>query len=300
MTQTSRYPTVDALKQLMGEMALGESDVQLGQKSREILGKLLDTPEKVAMSSISELATEFSVSPSTFTRLAKNLGYQGFNAFQGVFRESLAIGTGYFYSQQAHHLFEDDAVAQSDQTLVQITQDTVQNLNLSLRQLDNETFEQTAQLLATAPRVRLYAERQFYALTAFLGYGLSLVRKDVSLLDTQRMGLVSTLNELSERDVLLVVSCEPYTRTVIEVAQAARSCGVKIVALTDYRASPLASVATHSFFIPHKSSFISNSMGAHIVFAEALVNRVAACLGKKAAKALKQHEQLLDSLNVSY
>lgn len=297
MPKTTCYSTINELKELMSAIVHGKSELRLGYKSREILGKLLDVPEQVAVSSISELAEQFGVSPSTFTRLAKKLGYLGFNEFQDVFRKDLTGGSHYFYSQQASSL--NQAVCTDQHLLNTITQQTVQNLQLMLRQIDSCELQQAAQKLAHAPRVRLYAERQFYALASFISYGLSLIRKDVSLLEAQRMGLASALSELDGDDVLLVVSCEPYTRNVVHVTKAAYQCDVHIIAVTDYRSSPLIGFAQQHFFVPHQSSFISNSMGAYIVFAEGLVNAVATELGEDAMQALRDYESLIGELNVS-
>ena len=56
--------------------------------------------------------------------------------------------------------------------------------------------------------------------------------------------------------------------------------------------------ARHAFFIPHRSSFISNSIGAYVVFSEGLVNLVARALGDKAVRALERQESFIDALNI--
>ena len=58
------------------------------------------------MRSISELAASLGVNPSTLTRLAKRLGFEGFSDFQSVFRDAIASEPRYFYSRQADHLLE--------------------------------------------------------------------------------------------------------------------------------------------------------------------------------------------------
>jgi DNA-binding MurR/RpiR family transcriptional regulator len=82
------------------------------------------------------------------------------------------------------------------------------------------------------------------------------------------------------------------------VAQAAKRAGLIVIALTDTRASPLVPPARHAFFIPHGSSFFSNSMGAYIVFCEGLLNLVTRELGDQALKALKRREGFITELQI--
>ena len=68
--------------------------------------------------------------------------------------------------------------------------------------------------------------------------------------------------------------------------------------ITDYRASALAASADMAFFVPHQSSFISNSLGAYIVFCECLINLVAKDLGAKALRSLERQEQFIAHLRI--
>jgi DNA-binding MurR/RpiR family transcriptional regulator len=146
--------------------------------------------------------------------------------------------------------------------------------------------------------VRVHGVRQFHALASFLAYGLGLVRGDVALLDAPRLGVAEALAQLKPGDVVVVASCAPYTRSVARVAEVAAAGGLAVIAITDTRSSPLAGPARHAFFIPHASSFYSNSMAAYVVFAEGLLNLVARELGEQAATALAERERLIADMNV--
>ena len=71
-----------------------------------------------------------------------------------------------------------------------------------------------------------------------------------------------------------------------------------MIAITDSRSSPLVPPAKHAFFIPHASSFYSNSMGAYVVFCEALLNLVARELGDRALNSLAGRERLIAEMNI--
>ncbi|RUY04732.1 MurR/RpiR family transcriptional regulator, partial [Mesorhizobium sp. M2A.F.Ca.ET.040.01.1.1] len=151
---------------------------------------------------------------------------------------------------------------------------------------------------AGARRVRVHGVRQFHSLASFLTYCLGMVRSDVALLDAPRLGVAEALSQLEPGDVVITASCAPYTRSVAEVGRIAAANGQKVIAITDSRSSPLVPPAQHAFFIPHASSFYSNSMGAYVVFCEALLNLVARELGDKALSSLAGRERLIAEMNI--
>src|SRR3546814_13139146 len=92
--------------------------------------------------------------------------------------------------------------------------------------------------------------------------------------------------------------CAPYTRSVAEIASIAAERRLHVIAVTDTPTSPLVPPSRHAFFIPHASSYFSNSMGAYIVFCEALLNLVAREMGPAAPDALSRREHLIAQMKV--
>ena len=291
--------TLDALRALALSLARDEAGYALGGKARQVFSKLVDTPEQSAVRSISELAQMLGVNPSTLTRLAKRLGYDGFSDFQSVFRDAIANEPRYFYSRQADHLLHDPVIAGSAmETMTRIGHESVGNIDGFMSQLDPAMLQAAADLLARAGRVRIHGVRQFHALASFLAYCLGMLRSDVALLDAPRLGEAEAISQLEPGDVVVVASCAPYTRAVAEVAAIAAANNLTVIAITDSRSSPLVPPARHAFFIPHASSFFSNSMGAYVVFCEGLLNLVARQLGDRAMDALARRERLIEEMSI--
>jgi DNA-binding MurR/RpiR family transcriptional regulator len=296
---SSRPGTIEELRDLTLRIRRKEIDLALGSKALDVLARLVDTPEQTAVRSISELADGQGVNASTLTRLAKRLGYAGFSDFQSVFRQAIADDERYFYSRQAGRLMSVTRGEREEvHVLERIGQETKANIDGFLGQTDAETLKRAAVLLATAPRVRVHGVRQFHAFASFMVYGLGMLRSDVALLDAPRLGEAEALSQLSPGDLVLVASCAPYTRSVAEVAAVAEKAGLEVIAVTDSRSSPLVPPARHAFFIPHASSFFSNSMGAYIVFCEGLLNLVARELGERAIAALAARERLIGEMGI--
>jgi DNA-binding MurR/RpiR family transcriptional regulator len=301
--------SVEALRDLTVKIGRQESDVSLGVKAHAVLAKLVERPEEVAVRTITELAESLGVNASTLTRLSTRLGYAGFVDFQGVFRDGLAQRHRHFYSQQAEKLMgvapargTGPATAESKssevQTVVTLARESIHNVEGFIAQLSAADLRAAAKLLAEAPRVRIYGLRQFSSLASFLCYGLGMIRGDVALLDAHGLGVAEGLAQLQRGDVVVVTSVSPYTSLVAQVAVAAADAGLTVIAITDTRASPLVPPARHAFFIPHESSFFSNSMGAYLVFSEGLLNLVAKHLGGNSLKALERRERFITGLGI--
>lgn len=299
--------TVEALRALTVRVGRGDALISMGGKAHSVLARLVERPEEVAVRTITELAESLDVNASTLTRLATRLGYAGFVDFQTVFRDGLASHHRHFYSEQAGRLVAHASERSQSgpgserpeiATMVQIAKDSIANIEGFLAQLSADELKQAARLLATAPRVRIHGLRQFSALANFLSYGLAMVRGDVALLDPHGLGVAEGLAQLQPGDLVVVTSVEPYTRSIAEAAAAAAAAGMVVIAITDNRASPLATFARHAFFVPHGSAFFSNSMGAYVIFCEGLLNLIATDLGKKALKALERRERFIADLKI--
>src|SRR5215470_47761 len=96
--------TIEDLRALALSVGRDEAGFSLGSKAHDVFAKLVEAPEQSAVRSISELASQFGINPSTLTRLAKRLGFEGFSDFQAVFRKAIANDQQYFYSRQAGRL----------------------------------------------------------------------------------------------------------------------------------------------------------------------------------------------------
>ncbi|MBB4437579.1 DNA-binding MurR/RpiR family transcriptional regulator [Rhizobium esperanzae] len=275
------------------------ANISLGNKALDVLAKLVDTPEQTAVRTISELADTLGVNPSTLTRLSQKLGFTGFSDFQSVFRQAFSADDRYFYSRQAGRLLSTKEDSEEELHIFdRLGLETKNNIDGFLTQLDPKSLLEAAGLLANARRVRVHGVRQFHAFASFLTYGLGMLRSDVSLLDAPRLGVAEALAQLEKGDVVVVASCAPYTRSVANVAEVAAKLGLAVIAVTDTRASPLVGPSQHAFFVPHTSSFFSNSMGAYIVFCEGLLNLVAHEMGDRAMTGLASREALIRSMKV--
>lgn len=289
--------TIDSLRSLSLAIAKGESAIKLGSKSQAALNRLIELQGDPALLSITRLADKLTVHPATVTRLARHLGYQGFSGLQSVLLDASFNGPSTFYSRQAQialHSGDDDQSTH----FRQLCQENLENIQRLVETVDLQQFQAIVAAMTKADRIVIQGIRQMRALAVFLQYGLALIRSDVSVLDTDSPGLAESLAALSENDLLICVSCSPYSRQAILTTAVAVERGVPVAALTDRMSSPLLKWANWALLVPHESSFLSNSLVTFMALAECLVNACAAAMPEAAEAALRERDQMIHRLDV--
>jgi DNA-binding MurR/RpiR family transcriptional regulator len=279
------------ISNLVSDIENGNRVIQIGPTALRTLRSMVESPARTAISSISELAANHDVNPSTLSRLSKTLGFSGFSAFQKIFREHVDQNSNY-YSFRASRLISDYSESgQENSTMDDIAGDELRNIEALRSMLSNQAMARAADMIIDARKVGFFGRRQFYSLAAFMAYALGLIREDVELLqpipDTSH-----SLNFMGETDLLIVMGCDPYTSTTVDACKIAQQLGVPIVAITDSSFSPLAQYSERHLIVPTDGHFYSNSMAASFVLAEGLLAMVAQRMGKDAIDALEKREKM--------
>jgi len=288
---------LEQLRALFLQIKIGEAGVRCGNRAKKTLAYMLDNPNQAAVCSTTQLADINNVNPSTLTRLSQNLGFKGFSGLQQIFQKSL-ISPDRFYSQQAGRLFKNDEADSAEQIFTQISGDEIKNINQMMSAANFKTLNEASELLKCASQVRVHASRQTFSVASFFSYGLGLLRPHVAVLGSPEHGVAHGLAELTKDDVLVVIGISPYTKATISAARIASTHSIKVIAITDSYASPLAKGATHTFITPSQGLFFSSSMAATLVLIEGLLTLVAMKMGNKAIQALEHHESLINELNL--
>ena len=284
------------LRALALMISRGEGPITLGAKTRAALSRILDMVGDPALLSITRLAAQLGVSPSTLTRLATSLGYPGFPAFQQVLLAASLNATGKFYSRQARTVLE--TASSTHARVARLCRENQGNIERFIERFDESEFEAMAEMIMASPRVAVHGIRQFHSVASFLVYGLRMIRSDVSLLDADGLGIAEGLAQMGEGGLLISTSCTPYSAQVVAVAAEARRMGIAILAITDRTDSPLAQSSRAALLVNHETSFLSNSIGAFIVAVECLINACAAARPEPARKALHERDRLIERLGI--
>ncbi|HEX6705708.1 MAG TPA: MurR/RpiR family transcriptional regulator [Albitalea sp.] len=242
---------------------------------------------EVALHSMRECARRAGLAPTSFTRLARALGHDGFDTLKQQYQQALAGYTGRARSLQ------DGARRRVDWTQ---RLDEAQRANTASVAVLNQraALESAARAMLQARRVAFLGLRASHGLAFHLHYTYALLASNGQLLHDQGGTLADQLDRLGPTDLLVAISQSPYTRQTVDAVEQARGAGVPVLALTDTPHSPLARGAAHTLLFETDSPSFFHSMVGALALAEALAAAVAVRGGRTVLAHLQQAQQRLE------
>lgn len=244
----------------------------------------LENPQEVALHTVARLAKGARVQPSALVRFAQALGYDGFSDLQRVFRSRLVERSNHYpslrnYRERVAQFRGEHPRSGPAGVLAQFITDGIASLEYLHGQVSPRELAGAVKLLASAQSIFVLGQRRSFPVAYYLSYALTQLELRAPLLDAVGGMLKEPARLIGPKDALLAVSFKNYTPEVIEVAQAAHSRKVPIVAITDNALSPLARVASFCFQIEEKSSRPFRMLAAPMCLAQALVVAIGEQLG---------------------
>ena len=257
---------------------------------------VLDRPRDVALLSMREQSRHAGVKPATMTRLAKHLGYDGYEQIRRQYAAAVRSGdigfAGKVGSQIASQKLE------GDRALVQEMLEMAGTHLASLAAGQIDRILAVAERLHSARRVYSLGLRSSHAAAWQLHYILSLIGERSYLLD----GIAGTgpdaLRGATDEDVLLSVSIAPYTRHTVELARHAARRGIRVLTITDSEVAPLAAIAEAAVIVPTGSPSFFHTMMPACMIAEILGALVAGRQGEAALQAMRRTDRYFADLNI--
>lgn len=255
---------------------------------QQVARYLLDHPAEVVTSSMRSVGVNAGATPATLVRFAQHLGFEGWPPLKAAFAADMGLG-GQAYGARAQRLIGRAGDGGLTQEMFE-----VQRRNLEATQAQSAgALDRVCALIEKAPAVHAAGFRACFPIAFAFVYQYRLFRPTVHLVDGQGGVLEMQQRAFARGDVLLVASFAPYSREALQVAEAARESGCRIVALTDSAASPLSLLAQETLlFTIHSPSFFP-SVAAGMALAEALVELLASRAGKGAVRRIDEAERRL-------
>ena len=282
---TEQSTTPELLDRLTTELG------NLTPEVRKAATFVLENPNEVGVSSIREIASAADVKPNTLVRMARVLGFDGYEDFREPFREEIRRGTASF-PDRARWL---QSLGQSGK-LGSLYADMV---NSALRNIE-ETFAGIDETALKSAADDIWASRQVFALG--VGVNNSNARNFTYLASTgmeqfhpiPRPGstAVDDLARADTRDVLIAITCKPYRSEVVEAVRIAREQGLTIVGISDSPASPIVAGSRHGFVVAVDTPQFFPSSVSTIALLETLLSFVIASADSEiVARVKKFHER---------
>ncbi|MEQ9695557.1 MurR/RpiR family transcriptional regulator [Shimia sp. SDUM112013] len=230
------------LKRLAGE--LGE----LTPEARKAATYVLENPRDVGVSTVREIAEAANVKPNTVVRMARQVGFEGYEDFRAPFREAIRRGAADF-PERAKWLQDIRKSGDLGGLYADMVQGMLRNVEETFSGISADDLQDAAELIWESNNV----------FTLGVGVNNSSARNFTYLASTgmvrfhaiPRAGAnaIDDLAWAGDGDVLIAITCKPYRAEVVEAVKRARTQGMRIVAISDSPASPIIRDADHGFVI---------------------------------------------------
>lgn len=256
---------------------LSSGTVRLPRKLRQVAIFVWQQPIVVALGTVTSVASQAGVPPSTLVRFAQTFGYSGFSDLQAVFKTHLAEG-----SAGARNPSDDEAGCEAARLVDGFVRSSMASLKRIRDRLELSNFERVADTLATAELIYIVGSKRAFCLTSYVSLALSNLGVRNFALDNVGSTAFEILRCATSSDAVLAVSFTPYNSITPELAASAAQRGVPIVSLTDSAFSPLTAVSKTYLEVVEEDFSGFKSISATFAVAMALVLRIAQLRGARA------------------
>lgn len=247
----------------------------LPRRLRQCADHIAANIDRIAVSTVAELAAGADVPPSALMRFCQILGYSGFSEMQKLFRDAYSPGFP-DYSTRLQNL-KQAGTGTPSALLGEFIEAGRLSLEALAKSADEAALAQAVALLAAADTVHVIGLRRAFPVAAYLAYVFD--KMAVPAMLHEGTGKLDHRHALRPGDAVLAITFAPYSEETIALAQDARARGLPVVALTDRITSPLARVGDAILTVPEVDFGAFRSLSATLALAIALAVAVGSARG---------------------
>jgi DNA-binding MurR/RpiR family transcriptional regulator len=192
-------------------------------------------PERIAVSTVAELAEGANVQPSAFMRFCQEVGFSGFSQMQRLFRDNYSQRwPDYRTRLRKLRAEESDSPQALLAEFAEAGRTSLENLTRTLRE---EDLMRAVDALAKARTIHLVGFRRAFPIASYLSYTLE--KMEVPAILHSGIGNLSVRHVFAKSDAMIAISFAPYAQATVQLGEEAGEVGMQIVAMTDLVTSPL-------------------------------------------------------------
>src|SRR4051794_1287764 len=238
--------------------------------------------------SMRELATVAGADPAAFTRLAKALGYSGWDQLRAALTEARRPAQAAPFSGRAK------GRRQGPNPEMSLVSDKLEAEAAGLSRISPGSVAGAARALHAARRIWISGFRSCRGVAELLNYQLRLFRADTVQLVGGSGPEDLDLGAFRPGDAVVVIGFAPYSTASVLSARAAHLSRATLIAITDRPAAPMAEGAEHVLLFEAASSpgFFPSLTGA-LVIAQSLAAATFMLGGAPAKRRLEEIEARL-------
>ena len=269
---------------------LSEEWETLTPEAQKAARYVLENPADVGVSTVREIAEAANVKPNTFVRMARQVGFDGYEDFREPFRDAIRKGSVSF-PDRARWLQEigksgalGGLYADMIGAAIRNIEDTFAGIGVERMQAAADAVWNCRQIFTLGVGVNNANARNF---TYLASTGL----KQFHTIPRPGSTPVDDLAWADEQDVLIAITCKPYRTEVIEAVKLAREQGMTVIGISDSPASPIILNAQHGFVVAADTPQFFPSSVSTIAVLETLLSFVIAVSSDEIVERVERFHQ---------
>ena len=264
---------------------------KLSKGQKRIAQFIIDHYDKAAFMTASKLGSQTNVSESTVVRFANSLGFEGYPQLQRSLQDIIKTKLTTVQRVEMGKEYSSDM-----EVVEKIMKSDMENVRQTIEGINYNEIEKVIDEMMKAERIYIIGLRSSKSLADFLGFYLSLILGNVSMVGFGISDIYEQMLRISEKDLLISLSFPRYSSRTIEVTKYAKEQGAKVVAITDSAISPIAGIADH--YLTAKSSMASfvDSLVAPL----SLLNAIIVALGMREKRDITEYFNKLETIWEKY
>ncbi len=285
------YVSDEVLERLSGEWDA------LTPEAQKAARYVLENPADVGVSTVREIAEAANVKPNTFVRMARQIGFEGYDDFRAPFREAIRQGAVSF-PERARWLQDISKSGELGGLYADMVGAALRNIEETFAGIDAEALQAAAEVI--------WASRQVFTLGVGVNnanarnftYLASTGMKQFHAIPRPGSTPVDDLAWADGQDVLIAMTMKPYRSEVVEAVRIAREQGMTIVAVSDSPASPIILGSDHGFVVRADTPQFFPSSVSTIALLETLLSFVIAVASDEIVSRVEKFHQRRHQLGI--
>ncbi|MEO1108514.1 MAG: MurR/RpiR family transcriptional regulator [Pseudomonadota bacterium] len=234
---------------------------------------VLENPTDVGVSTVREIAEAANVKPNTFVRMARQVGFEGYEDFRAPFREAIRKGSASF-PDRARWLQEIGKSGEMGGLYADMIGAAIRNIEETFAGIDVDRLRSAAEDIWNCRQIFTLGVGVNNSNARNFTYLASTGMKQFHAIPRSGSTPVDDLAWADEQDVLIAITCHPYRTEVIDAIKLARRQGMTVVGISDSPASPVILNAQHGFVVAADTPQFFPSSVSTIALLETLLSFV--------------------------
>lgn len=218
-------PVLDVIKDNYGKIFSAE---------KKVADYVLEHPQEAVDANVSELAKASGVSDATVVRMCHHLGYKGYYQF----RLMLAKDVGRYEGEEIEEL------ENTPNPVMKIFQKYVNSLTAVAESINEEDMKSCVNLIKSCKQAHILAVGNTTPLALYMGFRLGRLGVKCTN-DISPEYFLNHVNLADKEDIIIAISQSGSSRQVIQGMELAKEKGLKMMAITGYRQSPISELADY-------------------------------------------------------